>query len=273
MSPGLDDKALLDWNALMCSAFAKAYSALQNPEYKTAAVNCLSFIKNKLSQENSAKFFHTYKSGSAQYDAFLDDYAFLTEALLDVYEITFDVSYIEWANRNIEYVIANFLDDADNLFYFTASDQNDIPLRRKDLYDSATPSGNSTMVRNLQRIGILLENEAYRKLATDMLLNMKASVVKYPNSFGRWASALLNETNGIPEVAVIGEEAFDMSKQIFEAYLPQIALMASQELDNNYPLLKNKESESDTLVYICQNYSCQQPVKTVEEFAQLVREL
>ncbi len=271
--PGLDDKILLDWNALMCSAYAKAFSALGHEKYKIAAVKNLQFIKEKFQQPDSPKFYHTYKNGQAQYDAFLDDYAFLTEAMIDVYEITFDTEYLLQANRNVEYVISNFLDDTDKMFYFTSAEQKDVPLRRKNLYDSATPSGNSTMVRNLQRLGILLGNEDFRQLASDMLLSMKGSIEKYPSSFGRWTSAIANEVYGIPEIAIVGDAAIEKARSVQAIFLPQKTLMASTVTNNDFPLLANKEPDVDTYIYVCQDYTCRQPVKTVAEFVQLVRSI
>ncbi|MEK7257035.1 MAG: hypothetical protein AAB316_19935 [Bacteroidota bacterium] len=185
--PGLDDKILLDWNALMISAYAKAYQALGKEEYKQAAVRCLHFLLKKMTQPDGITLFHTYKNGKAQYDAFLDDYAFLVEAMLDVQEITFDPSWLLQADRYMTFILENFLDTDEKLFFFTSSKQKDILLRRKDLYDSATPSGNSTMVRNLQRLGTLLDKPNYRELAGEMLLTMKDAVERYPSSFSRWA--------------------------------------------------------------------------------------
>ena len=270
--PGLDDKILLDWNALMCRAYAKAYAALGHEYYKEVAVKNMEFILEKFQQADGVKFYHTYKNGSAQYDAFLDDYAFLIEALIDLHEITLDTSYLLQAGRLTDYVVQHFLDGSDKMFYFTSSEQKDVPLRRKDLYDSATPSGNSTMVRNLQRIGILLGNEEYRALATDMLLTMKGSIEKYPSSFSRWASAMMSEIFGIPEIAVVGEKTAEMTKTINSNFIPQKTMMGTSETNDDFPLLAGKDVEAKTLIYLCQNYACRQPVMTVEDLKQSLAE-
>ena len=269
--PSLDDKILLDWNALMCSAYAKAYTALGNDAYKNTAVANLKFLLKKFTQPDGITLFHTYKNGKAQYDAFLDDYAFLIEALLDVAEITFDTSYILQAGRYIEFVLENFLDEADKMFYFTSAKQKDVLLRKKNLYDSATPSGNSTMVRNLQRAGILLGKEAWRQLAGQSLLTMRDAVERYPSSFSRWANSMMSEVYGIPEIAVIGENAGKSAEKINLEFLPQKVLMAATVTGHSFPLLEGKNSDGDTLIYVCQNYACQKPVKTIEEFRQLVQ--
>jgi len=269
--PALDDKILLDWNALICSAYAKAYSALGLETYRKAAEKNLRFLFEKMVQPDGLTLYHTYKDGKAQYDGFLDDYAFLIEALVDVYEITFDTSWLLQAERYMAFVLDHFLDASDKLFYFTSAKQQDILLRKKDLYDSATPSGNATMVRNLQRLGILLGHEEYRKLASKMLGALKKSVEKYPGSFARWATAMLSEAHGIPEIAVVGCQAATLAAAINAGFLPQKVLMAATNPNGiNYPLLMGKTAGSDTLIYYCRDYACQQPVRTVEEFRQLV---
>ncbi len=270
--PGLDDKLLLDWNALMCSAHAKAYAALGVEEYRDAAVRNLDFLLKKFVQPDGVTLFHTYKAGRAQYDAFLDDYAYLIEALLDVAEITFDTAYIVQAGRYIEFVFENFLDPTDKLFYFTSAKQKDVLMRRKDLFDSATPSGNSTMVRNLQRAGILRGREDWLNHASDMLLALRESLERYPSSFSQWAGCLMGEVFGYAEVAVVGELAYQQAAQVNGEFLPQKVLMAAKDEDNDFPLLREKRSVGHTLVYLCQNYACQQPVETIEAFRQLIQQ-
>jgi uncharacterized protein YyaL (SSP411 family) len=171
--PSLDDKQLLDWNALMCSAYAKAFAALGVASYRETAMTSLNFLLDKFKQPDGVTMYHTYKGGRAQYDAFLDDYAFLIAALLDVAEITGKHDYILHAGRYIEFVFEHFLDPVDKMFYFTSSTQSDVLLRKKDLYDSATPSGNAMMVQNLQRVGILLDREDWLRHASEMLLTMQ----------------------------------------------------------------------------------------------------
>jgi uncharacterized protein len=270
--PSLDDKLLLDWNALMCSAHAKAYTALGISEYRATAVRNLEFLLEKFKQPDGITLFHTYKNGRAQYDAFLDDYAFLIEALLDVAEITSNHGYILQAGRYIEFVFHHFLDPVDKMFYFTSAKQKDVLLRKKDLYDSATPSGNSTMVRNLQRAGILLGREDWLHHAAGMLDTMRESLERYPSSFSQWASCMMGEVFGLSEVAVVGEQAFKLAAEVSTEFLPQKALMASKTADSTFPLLKDKQADGYTLVYLCQNYACQKPVDTIEAFRQLIRQ-
>jgi len=268
--PGLDDKILLDWNALMCSAHAQAYMALGKEEYRETAVRNLNFLLDKMQQPDSEALFHTYKNGQAQYDAFLNDYAYLIEALIDVYHITFDTTFLAKAETFVEFVLAHFLDKATNLFYFTSEKQSDIVLRKKDLYDSAVPSGNSTMVRNLQRLGILLGKEDWKELAQEMLLALQTSVERYPSSFARWAQGMLAEVQGWQEVAIVGNDAKALAKALNAKYLPNKVVMASVTPTSDYPLLDGKAADEATLIYVCKDYACQRPVKSLEEAMEMM---
>jgi len=267
IKPGLDDKILLSWNALMCTGFAKAYEATQHDIYRRIVKDNLAFIFNKFQQaKGSEALYHTYKNGIAKYEAFLDDYAFLIAALLDAYEITFDTTYIDKAGQLTDFVIEKFFDKTHQLFYYTSDNQTDVIVRQRQIYDNATPSGNSTMVSNLQRLGLILEREDYTEVAENMLQKMHHAIVNYPNSFGRWAEALTAQVYPYVEIAVIGEKAENMAAQINEQYIPHKVIMAVREENETYPLLFGKYAESDeTLTYICRNYACQAPVETLEE--------
>ncbi|RMG78097.1 MAG: thioredoxin domain-containing protein [Bacteroidetes bacterium] len=269
--PGLDDKILLDWNALQCTAFARAYTALGVPRYKETALRNLDFLRSHFADPSApGALFHTWKDGEAKYAAFLDDYAFLIEALLAVYEISFDTEWLKQAVRYTDYVLENFLDPTTNLCYFTSKSQSDLILRKKEIYDSAKPSGNAVMAHNLQKLAILFDRNDYREQATKMLGTMKATVEKYPSSFGRWATALLAEIKGFTEVAIVGPDFATFANQVNKYFIPHKILMASATEVPGLPLLEGRKAENDTLVYICRNYACLRPVKTIEAFRQLV---
>jgi uncharacterized protein len=273
---GLDDKILLSWNALIISSYAKAYEALntcltdrQAEGYKKIAVEGLDFILKKF-KKSDHEFFHTYKNGHAQYDAFLEDYSYLIEAILDVYQITFEKRYIFEAKALADYVLDNFLDTNDNLFYFTSEKQTDIILRKKDLYDNATPSGNSSMAKNLLRIGILLDNEKYKTLSVNMLQAVGDVIERYPSGFAKWASGILSVVFPPYEIAVLGKNAFEKVLQINTLFLPNKIVVASVEEEDELPLLKGKNTEGDAYIYVCQDYACKMPVKTVNEMQKIL---
>jgi uncharacterized protein len=286
IKPGLDDKNLLSWNALMISAFARAYEALGNEAYKKVAISGLDFIFKNFENQNTEEpnpknpqnlkksYFHTYKNGQAQYVAFLEDYAFLIEALLDVYTISFNKNYLEKALNITEFTIENFFDSSDGLFFFTSKDQTDILLRKKELYDSATPSGNSTMAKNLLRLGIMLDNADYKQKSQRMLEALSQSIEKYASSFSKWASLAVATVFPPFEIAVVGDDAMVKAQAINHRFLPNKIIMASVEADEKYPLLdKNLGQNTEggkTWIYVCQDYACQRPVQRLEEFDKIV---
>ena len=272
--PGLDDKVLLDWNALQCAAYADAYMALGNETYKTIAKRNLEILLNSFKKTDSIELFHTlkYEDGkeTCQYDAFLDDYAFLIRAILKVYEITFDKKLLELAEAYTDLVIQKFYDKNDGLFFFTSESQKDIIIRSKDFYDSATPSGNSIMAMNFQTLAKILDKESYYKILVRMLLQLKDTIKKYPSSFGNWAIALLQEVYPSIEVAVLGSESLRIASKINQQFIPSKIIMASEKEDDKYPLLLAKSVGEETLIYMCRNYACQKPVETIEEFVELL---
>lgn len=262
--PGLDDKIILGWNALQIKAYAKAAQALNDEAYRQEAVNNLHLIWDYFIRENGEGFYHVYKDGKRQYLAFLDDYAYMIDALIAVYELTFETEYLEKAAELTDWVLSHFLDQNDNLFYFTSREQSDVLLRRKDMYDSATPSGNSVMVANLLQLSILFDRQDWRQLAAGMLRRTSDAIQKYPSSFGNWAVELLNWEYPKPEIAVVGTEAVAQARQLARHYLPNKVLMASREENEQFPLLHGKSVLDDTKFYLCQNYSCRLPVSNIE---------
>jgi uncharacterized protein YyaL (SSP411 family) len=266
--PGLDNKVLLGWNALMASAHISAYSALGNEAYLQVAERNLLFLRKTLKGQGSGS--PLYRHSASQPFAFLDDYAYLIAAWTDFYEATFDAFCLEEAAQCTEYVLEHFFDPGSGTFFFTDKSQSDILFRKKDLYDNATPSGNSVMAHNLQRLALLLGRMEWRELARKMLDAMRATVERYPLSFGRWAAAMLNEAYPMHEIAVVGENAVETAREIQRKYFPNKVVAASQASDNKVPLLADKPGGSDALIYVCKDFACQKPVRTVEACWDLV---
>lgn len=263
--PGLDDKIILGWNALQIKAYARAAEVLGNEAYGQVAVNNLHFIWEHFLKEDGEGFYHVYKEGRRQYDAFLDDYAYLIDAMLAVYQLTFEPEYLEKAAELTDWVIAHFLDQNDNLFYFTSLKQTDILLRRKDLYDSATPSGNSTMLNNLLRLGILFDRDDWAQIARKMMAGTRESVEKYPTSLANWARGLVGEVFPMLEIAILGKNPWPVVEQLREKFLPGKVWMTSRQTTDAFPLLRGKSVTDDTKIYLCQNYTCQLPVSNIGE--------
>ncbi len=262
--PGLDDKIITGWNALMVSGYCRAFTALGHESYRQAAVANMEGI----ARHHALQLWHTRKGEQVQYMAFLDDYAFLIAALIDLYECTFDPAYLSRAEGYAALVIQYFTDEATGLFFYTDSRQVDVILRKKDLYDNATPSGNSTMVHNLKRLSSLLYKPEWAEKANQMLQNMQDSIEKYPLSFERWASALLYRNHPEAEIAIVGSDAMAVALSIQSKGLYNCVIAASVDSDEAIPLLAGKTSgeNGEIRIYLCHNYACQAPVDSEGAF-------
>ncbi len=268
--PGLDDKILLNCNALLLTAFCKAYAALQNDTYKEKAIGLSAFIQARFSNKEGG-LYHTYKAETARYPAFLDDYAYYIEALIQLQEITGNQEYLLKAKEYTGYVIAHFSDEHANLFFYTADFQKDIILRKTEVYDGATPSANAIMSQNLFFLSIVFDEAAWHSRASRMLESMYTAVEKYPGSFAKWAGIYLLQAAGIEEIAITGPLYESFLKQILEIYIPNKVLQGSNSAFDNMPLLKGRIIEGSTAIYVCHNYSCLAPVFTIDAVGEIFK--
>jgi uncharacterized protein YyaL (SSP411 family) len=260
--PGLDDKLLLSWNALMNSAYSKAYAATGNEHYKEVAIKNMNFLLSAFSSGKN-QLFHSWKNEQGRHQAFLEDYSFLIAALIDLSEISTDTQWLEKAKGLTIYVTENFSDNETALLFYTQVSQTDILLRKKEVYDSAIPSGNSVMALNFYRMGIIYDNEEWRQRATQMVSSFANMAVKYPTSFGVWLSMVFQISFGTNEIAIVGSEFQPYLNEVLKLYIPHSIIMASGT-ENNFPLLKGKSSNFHTSIYLCRNYACQQPLNSVK---------
>ncbi len=265
--PLLDDKILLGWNAMMNLAYTKAYAATGEEHYLTLARKNMMFIFNSFF---SGSWHHGYKNGIVSNSAFLDDYASLIEALIHFQEVTGDQSYLEKAKDLTEIVLENFHDGETGLFFFTHKDQRDVIFRSKDTYDGSVPSGNATMASNLQYLSLIFDNNEWGKMSEKMMGSMMNMVTRYPTSFGRWACLITGLVYGKNEIAIVGSQHRIMSKELLLNYLPDRVLQSSENNNTNYPLLQNKLINHNTNIYLCNNYTCKNPVTSVAELLKLL---
>lgn len=267
--PALDDKILLGWNALMNAAYSRAYAALGIPHYLDVAERNMAFLLHNFTAENGL-FHHTWKEGKAKHPAFLDDYSYVITSLIELCQITNNHHYFKKAEEITEIVLAGFSDSESPLFFYTHTSQKDILLRKKEIYDGATPSGNATMAINLHQLAILLDKPSYRSRSENMIVLFTDVAVKYPTSFGIWLSLLQQNIYGTAEIAIVGKESFKLQQEVFRTYITYKLLMIAEQSNPEYPMLRDKDSGVETLIYLCQNYACQQPVKTMAELKKLL---
>lgn len=266
--PGLDDKILLGWNALMNTAAAKAYAATGDESYRQLAVTNMNFLLDKLGT-GAGRFYHTWKKEKARYPAFLDDYAFLVQALLQLQEITGDPTWMEKAAEITTGVTDRFSETDTGFFFYTGDDQADVIVRKKEVYDGAVPSGNAVMALNLHQLGLLLDNREWRQRSVDMVTALGKAVIKYPTSFGVWAMVLQEMTVGTNEIAITGPGYESVLKEVLAEYVPHRVMMAAEgPLD--FPLLAGKTAGRKTNIWLCRDYQCKQPVGLVKDLITLI---
>jgi uncharacterized protein YyaL (SSP411 family) len=267
--PATDDKVLLGWNAMMNAAYSKAFAATGNEKYRVLAVQNMEFLLKKFCDGEEGRFFHTYKNGEAKVPAFLDDYANLIYALLNLQEITADTAYLGKVKTLVKWLISHFSEEETGYFYYTNNEQQDVIVRKKELYDGAVPSGNSLMAWNLHYCGVIFDNAEWRERAFKMCSGLREVVQKYPGSFGIWAMAMQALAFGIPEIAVTGG-GDTVLKEILRIFIPFRVLQSSPSEATGFPLLTGKSFSSSPMIYLCKDYACQTPVNEVPAFQKLL---
>jgi uncharacterized protein YyaL (SSP411 family) len=268
--PLLDDKSILGWNALMNTASSKAFSATGNERYRELGIRNMEFLLKNFGSGKTGILRHTWKNGEAKYPAFLDDYAFLIEALIHLQEITGEKKWLDEAATLTGSVIDNFSETETGFFYYTPEGQEDVIVRKKEVFDSAVPSGNSVMAYNLYRLALLLDKPDWAERAEQMVGSLSQAIIRYPTSFGNWANLMLEMNAGTNEITLLGPGVQELHQQVLELYVPHKVLMASKDTNDRYPLLRNKTPESIPLIWLCRNYTCALPVKTLNELISLI---
>jgi len=269
--PGLDDKCLTSWNALMIKAFTDLYNATGKKTYLNSAVQAADLIQSKLATV-SGGLFHNYKNGEASINGFLEDYAFFIQALIELYQATFNEDWLLKANDLMKYVLSNFFDEADGFFWFTDKQTHDLVARKKEIHDSVMPSSNSVIALCLFKLGDMMDKQKYKDIAVKMLANLMHSIGTYPSSFSNWLNFALFAEGPFVEVAVTGPEADILRCEMASQYLP-LKIILGSKAESGLPLLVNKYFPGKNRIYICTNKTCKPPVESVEEAILLIYEI
>jgi len=271
IAPGLDDKILLNCNALLLKAFCRAYASLQYEPYKNAAVELSNFIEANFVVEG-AMLHHTYKNGQSRLPAFLDDYAYYIDSLIALQEITADRKYLYRAKEYMLFLEKYFSDEEHTFYYYTSFLQKDIVVRKKELYDGATPSANAIMCNNLFYLANIFDDATWRQRAEKMLITMLSAVEKYAGSFAQWANIYLQQSFGINEIVVTGADFEPVYKKILQEFIPnKLLLGALNETKESIILLKDKLYKNAITIYLCRNNVCLKPFLTLKELLQHIK--
>ncbi len=266
--PGLDDKVLLAWNALMLKGLVSAYRAFDDQEILDLALKNAEFIEQKMYTD---KLYHTYKDGKATLDAYLDDYASLAEAYIQLYQVTFDEKWLIKARELADICLKDFYDEQENMFYFTSAEGEELIVRKKDLFDNVIPASNSIMANNLYFLGLYFPEKEYSKVAEKMLGRVQKIIPMDGAYLSNWGSLYALNTTPTAEIAIVGENAQEIRKEFDKEFLPNV-VFAGTNSTSDLPLLQNRTMVNDkTTIYVCFNHACQLPVHSVQEALSLLK--
>ncbi len=265
--PALDDKRLTSWNALMISALAETGAALEREDYVDAAVACASFVLGDL-RDGDGRLLRSWKDGRGRLDAYLEDHAFLLEALISCYEATGDPRWYGEATVVADVMIERFEDPERGGFFTTASDQEQLAARRKDLEDSPIPSGNSAAAFGLLRLGALSGEGRYERHALGVLRLLVPLATRHPGAFGHLLTAADFYLAPVKEVAIVGPSpgAGELLRVVRGAFRPHLVLAAGDA--DGVPLLEGRGPvDGHAAAYVCERFVCQTPVTSPDELA------
>ena len=261
--PALDHKVILGWNAMLIVGFCKMNAATGNHLYKKAAIECMDWLESNLYHADENYFYHSIANGIPKAQAFLDDYANLIQAYIQLQEMTGDISYLFKAKKWMDYVLIHFIDEDGLYFYYTASYQKDVIIRKKESYDGAQPSGNALICSSLYYLGQVLDLPQWQLQAEKMIHSIRPSLLQYPGSFGFWAQSFYQMSTGTIELVGVGPTVHESLAALNAPFLPHTIRMLSQVEDDRIPLLKGKKSVENQF-FICKNSSCSAPMPLVD---------
>jgi len=266
--PGLDDKSLCSWNALMIKGYTDAFSVFNEPRFLDAAVTCANILLEKLRRPDRG-LFHSYKNGKATINGFLEDYCFCIEACIALYENTFTESWLNAAEELCAYVLNHFGDAQSPFFYFTSNLDAALIARKFEISDNVIPASNSSFAKCLFRLGHFLEKEEYISISKRMLLHVQTEIAQYGAGYSNWALLQLWFNLPFYEVVIVGKDVHEKHKALRQHHLPNLIFAGSTEA-SSLPLLKNRYKQGETRIYVCRNNTCFAPATEVSQVLELL---
>jgi uncharacterized protein YyaL (SSP411 family) len=279
--PGLDDKRICSWNALMISALAEAGAVLEREDFHDAASACARFVLEQM-RDDRGRLLRTYKEGGARLNAYLEDHAFLLEALLTLYEASLEVRWFDSAREIAETMIEHFADDERGGFFTTSDDHEQLIARRKDIGDHPIPSGNSAAALGLLRLADLTGERGYEERAVGVLRLFHRAAVRHPDGFGHLLQALDFHLSPTREVALVAPASEAPSSRdgdgavaravsglaavVRSRYRPHAVVAGGFEGDDRPELLRDRTAvEGEPAAYVCEHFACKAPVTEPKE--------
>lgn len=261
--PPLDHKIITSWNAMMITGLVDAYTALKEPEYLDLAEKNAQFLLASMMTENG-KLLRTKSSDSKFIYGFLDDYAFLVEALIKVYQVSFNILYLNTAKDLVNICLEDFLDSSTGLFYYSSTKGEQLISKTFEINDNVIPASNSSLAKSLFLMGHFFNDSIYTKASEKMWNQVRSKLHKSGPYYANWQILSGWFSHPFYEVAIMGKEAKQKALELQHSFCQNSIFLGGHE--ENLALLKGKlpRELSETKIYVCENKTCQQPTIDVD---------
>jgi len=270
IKPGLDDKSLTSWNALMIQGLTDAYSVFHEEDFLKMALKNANFILDKQLKPDG-NLFHSYKNGRSTINGFLEDYAFAIEAFISLYQCTFNEKWLSTAKQLMDHSIAHFYDKETGMFFFTSDQDQALIARKTETSDNVIPASCSSIAKSLFILGHYFGNTPYIGMSKKMLNNIITHIPQYGAGYSNWGMLLLYFVSPFHEVAIVGKDVNE-KRAAFDKYSLPNVIFAGSPHASSLPLLENRYVKDKTLIYVCENSTCKSPVENVEEALSLIQQ-
>ncbi|MGI0018022.1 MAG: thioredoxin domain-containing protein, partial [Nitrosotalea sp.] len=272
--PGRDDKIMTSWNSLMITSFVKGYRVSGDEDFLYAVKNCIKFIEEKLTK--NGELLHTYKDGQSKLKAYLDDYAYFVNALLDYFEVAPSKKYLDLATYYANYLLDHFWDENHKNFFFTADNHEKLIIRTKNIYDLSLPSGNSVAAGVMLRLYHLTQEKKYLDVSIKVMESLAVMAAENPFGFGQLLNSVYAYLQKPVEITMLNTMNTDVKSYLLKKFIPEaILVMISRKEDledlQGLQFFAGKEYDgTKTKVYVCRDFTCSLPLETVPDIEKLV---
>lgn len=262
IKPGLDDKQLCSWNALYLNALVNVFKVFGDSILLEDAIKLADFLKLKF--KNGEGLYHSFKNDKAKINGFLEDYAFIIEAYISLYEQSGKEEWLKEAKRLTDFTISHFYDETSGYFYFTSDEDPELILRKTELSDNVIPASNSQMARNLFRLHKHYYLPEYEEMSKRMLSGMLDEISHYGSGYSNWAILLMEMTYPFNEIVFTGKNHHALYSKFQHYYQPNSIIARAFE-PSDLPLIHSRFDEHKSLIYICENQTCQLPLTEIND--------
>ena len=267
--PGKDDKVITSWNGLMISAFLTGYRITDNTKYLDVAKKSIDFFENNFEKDHILH--RTFKNDESKLNGYLDDYAYMANASIDMFESTSDPKYLQFATNLANHLITHFWDDSTHGFFFTSDNHEKLIIRPKNNYDLSMPSGNSVAAHVLLRLHHIMQNKQFLEITTKIIEAHATAAAENPFAFGYLLNVLYLYNQKPTEITIINDKNSELISALQKKFLPESIMIIIRDSDNlnslsKYTFFSGKEFQDDkTSVFVCKNFSCSLPLSDLSE--------